>query len=231
MTRRNKSTENGKPYNWTPREIETLRRLHGSTRVRDLVPILGRSKDAVVGKMKHLGLPFFDPSVWTAEQIEMVRSAVPGTPARRVARKAGHTARETMHKAAELGVTLVRHLHWTPEQVELLRAKGAALDCAKLAALTGKSPRGVRSKADALGIRVKASARMWGPKKRRTPGKRRGVVDARAMSPAAGSGRPMRLVPARKRSEASRLEWCPECGAPVSNWQQHTERMEHRRRP
>lgn len=29
--------------------------------------------------------------------------------------------------------------------------------------------------------------------------------------------------------KVARVEWCPKCHAPVSNWQEHYERMGHRR--
>lgn len=35
--------------------------------------------------------------------------------------------------------------------------------------------------------------------------------------------------PQHPKASSSRLEWCPVCGAPVSNWQEHFERLGHSR--
>lgn len=103
--------------------------------------------------------------------------------------------------------TEIRKPFWKAEQLEALRrCDGGTVEAAMAA--TGRSARAVEHKARELGMTLHGYRRSHS------------YVKAPAVRPAK---MPKRVV------VISRVEYCPKCHAPVSNWQGHFERTGHRR--
>jgi hypothetical protein len=202
-------TAKQKPYNWTPKEIATLRAKAPTMPVRDLVKLIGRSKCAVSGEMRRQGLNIYSRRKWTAEQIEAVRNAQPGTTACDLEKRLGHTWAAVRNMARRLGVQLGGKPNWTALDLDALRGM-EGLTVAEAAVKLGRTEKAVRWKAQQLGLTLRREVFVRAKRVRRE-----------------SSGKPPLRAAERHRTC---IEWCPECYAPVSNWQEHFERMGHRRR-
>lgn len=198
----------------------------------------GRSRHAVWTRARALNSPTVSPWWWTEEQNAVLRDAAGKLTARELAKRLGRSAKAVRSQALMLGVELMRWKpeemrgYWSPELEARLRGLAPTHTPTQAAAELGRTDRSVRLRAAKIGLRMRDG--------RKRQGQRSGISGERAAS-ARKVGKPrtatvkasIALMPALRRpaaSEVSRLEWCPECHAPVSNWAQHYERSGHRRR-
>jgi hypothetical protein len=118
--------------------------------------------------------------------------------------------------AKKFKIKFVPDVFWTPEKIEVIRQFKSATEAAKR-----------------LGIGKDAVLRR---------AKRSGIILKETRIPSIVKQAPVRVRTAQKHvpavkarykrsgsAERSRIEWCPRCGSPVSNWQEHFERLGHKR--
>jgi AraC-like DNA-binding protein len=201
---------------WTAAELDTLRALSASTRVTDLARIVGHSKGSVVCKIRKYGLENLCRRPWTPDELAAIRAVTPETTARELARQLGRTPASVYQQGTRLGISFRRNLPWTAEQLDLLRHMAGHAFAERIAKATGRTARAVQQKAEKLGLPLKQHGVRL---------ERRSRVDQRAAC--AREKAPRRRRP--RPEFVAQLEWCKQCGAAVSNWQQHFERMGHRR--
>jgi hypothetical protein len=123
--------------------------------------------------------------------------------------------------AARLGVRLAAvRPWWRPEEDALLREMdGSTVE--RASERLGRTLRAVEVRAKMLGVQLTTGRKKYQPRRKL----RMNVGATVEQKPKPKPGR----KPARRAPCESRLEWCPQCYAPVSNWQEHFERMGHRR--
>lgn len=221
-------------YRWSAEDVECLRRWAGKKTAREMAPLVGHTPGAVQKKLGALGLEGWRggrPPLWTAVQTEaLLALAAERRQVTSSAFAAQHGIRlgTVRHWARKLGVRFdsgrswsaeeggVRFdsgRNWSAEEVARLKELAPTNRLEALAAVLGRTVAAVRAKARSLGLRY--VARVW------TPGGRKSRTRTR-------SGRPA-TRPRVLSVERCCIEYCPQCSAPVSNWQQHFERMGHRR--
>jgi len=206
----------GKTYRWSDAELDTLRALSATTRVADLARITGRSKKSVLFQIRKLGLENLARRMWTLEEVAAIRAAGPEVKVRDLARQLGRTTLSVYQRSRSLDLPRRKYSRWTEEQLATLRAMAGSVPVERIAEATDKSARAVRWKAQQLGLSLRQKG---------SPALRRPRVDPRPERARENAPRKKRL----RVEVASHIEWCKECGAPVSNWQQHFERVGHRR--
>ncbi|MFP5277013.1 MAG: hypothetical protein ACLGPM_07850 [Acidobacteriota bacterium] len=207
---------------WTEPELKKLRELAGTMCGREVAAIIGRTRMATLRKISQLGLKGFAPGSphgWTEKQFEMLRNVKPGVSIIQFARQIGKSDEAVRHWARKFGIKFVPQRTWTAEDVSSLRNMEERLTIQEAAEALHRTPRGVRAKAEQLGVKLRPKGRPKkdSPPRRCTPRKIGRTLARRRREPVAVA----RAV--------SRLEWCSQCHAPVSNWSQHFERMGHRR--
>jgi hypothetical protein len=202
-----------KPYNWSEHDLKELRRLAPKTRVRDLVKLFGRSKDSIVGQLQRLKLKSFNPLLWRQDELDVIRNAKPDQRIGHLAKQLGRSYNSVRDKAQKLGVQLRGMKRWTEAQEAELLKLSDTLTEEQISERIGRSVRGVQWKAVELGIVLRKGMKE-ARGARRQPVRRAAKVAARKSTPAVW---------------VSQLERCPQCECMVSNWQQHFERMGHRR--
>jgi hypothetical protein len=208
---------------WRDDEIEQLRAMAATHTLPAAAKVLNRRYKAVQEKARTLGVKF-------------VACGRPGRP------------RTTPPRAAQVREKrpprVVLFPQWTEEQESTLRAL-AGQPLSVIAPQVGRTREAVRKHAARLGVRLGAEPRRArAPKPERVCVERVKAVREPRAARTAKAPRPDRVrvvkapavrlakEPARKvvrREVVSRIEYCRECGAPVSNWEQHFERLGHRR--
>lgn len=160
---------------------------------------------------------------WTPEEIEALRASTPDMSISYLMGLTGRSRDAVSGMLARLGLTGGRSWHrWSGKEDALLRMLNGCTYKAAVAALGvfGRTPRAVENRARCLGVALKHMRRVRG-------------VTGRQMPSSAGHAKRIVVRPARRggRSAVRRLavEYCPQCRAPVSDWQGHYERMGHRR--
>lgn len=89
---------------WTREEIAELNRLYGQVSQRHIQRVLGRSKNAVRGKIQRLGLiPEFPPKTWTEEETHELKYTYAYTNRKMLARRFKCTHEQIRNKIAHLG--------------------------------------------------------------------------------------------------------------------------------
>ena len=128
-------------------------------------------------------------------------------------------------------------LKWTPEQVDTLKQYAGKMSSKQIGALIGRSKNAVKNKLAAMDLsRFAVETKPKVIKKRIRKPKPKPVK----VAPAPAPEKPP-MVSRFKNHEAearkslphhdgpSKIEWCPQCYSPVSNWAEHFERLGHRR--
>lgn len=132
---------------------------------------------------------------------------------RELAKIMGRSCSAVERHIRAMGLQRYSARNWRPEEDALLREmEGDSVTV--VSTRIGRSPLSVRGRARRLGVRLKFDGQK--PVPSQAARKRRQTCES---------------VPAkvRRAPSESRLEWCSQCHAPVSNWQEHFERMGHRR--
>jgi hypothetical protein len=234
------------PRLWTEETIDLLRELAGTMTAREIGGRMGRTFFAVHRKMRQLGLQGVHTG---AQRLPEGAPRTMGTPAQQAAIRAAdgklcaeELARQlclspnTVHRYAQrMGVALNMMRRWTTEEDQALR--DAASQGARAAAqATGHTNNAVRYRASLLGIKITRCRLRKAPAVRAPavrPAKVRAVKQvSKSASQRVSQSASLRVSrPALRQVEdrGSRIEYCSQCGAPVSNWEQHYERMGHRR--
>ena len=217
---------------WTPEEIAVLYRWAAKKSGREIALLAGHTRAATLRKMALLGLrgmPSGRQPRWTAVQMEALRRVPidrPQMTCRAFAVEQGMTVETVRHWARKIGFQFYSGFFWDAQDVERLRSLAPEKTLRELAAELGRSPRAVRSKLAALGLKCAHQ-----PRPRREPAATPQPVRVRVVrlpkEKTASIAAPRRIRP--RRIEVSRIEYCPRCHAPVSNWGEHFERMGHRR--
>lgn len=114
--------------------------------------------------------------------------------------------------------------NWTPEQLDELKKYAGALPCSQIGKMLGRSKDAVKNKITSLDLPrfvVTFEVRQKAPtKSKTTPSPREPLV-------ALYKNHTKRFV--TQEDASTRIEWCPQCFSPVSNWQEHFERLGHKR--
>lgn len=117
---------------------------------------------------------------------------------------------------------------WTEHEIAKLRQLSGTMSSAEIGKILGRTKDAVKSQRNRWGL--PSYVRVYG-----TPTE---TVEAAPVSlPVAPKAVPVVLrkvsgPPLRQKAPSREwppLEYCPECGAPVSNWEEHHQRMGHRR--
>jgi hypothetical protein len=224
---------------WTSEEVEKLRELLQSVPPREAAAVLGRTYNAVKTRVKLLRISAAVDArgrKWTAEDAEFVRTEGERLGLKKLCAALGRSKSSVQCVMVRLGMR-TRHTGkvvqwWTAEQDAQLQAMAATSTAQQAAELFGRSVPAVQARALRLGQRFvtvpgrsgrpRAGDPRCAPKKRvRKPRHYQAVreITSGAKKPA------LRRVEYEYRSA---LEWC-RCGAPVSNWDEHYERLGHMR--
>jgi hypothetical protein len=204
---------------WSDAQVTNLRELLGTMSAGQIGAQIGRTKSSVLKKVTRLGLHnrHVDRSEkWSLDLIEKLKTLGPTTTAKAFMAENGLTKDSVYNHAKKFKIKFVTDVFWTQARIEIIRQKGSASEAAK-----------------ALGVGRGAVLRQ---------AKRSGIIlkETRTTSPVKKAPERVRMaqkrVPAVKaryklsgREERSRIEWCPICHSPVSNWIEHSARMGCRR--
>ena len=215
---------------WTEAELALLREFAGTKPAREIARLVGHTLMATQMKMCMLRLQGFrvgavplppdaPRAMGTPEQQAAIRAAGSTQSSEALARQLGLSPNTVRRYAQRLGVALKRTTPWTAAEDQALRE--TAHQGAKAAALaTGRTLAAVDNRARLLHIRfVRPQAKKMPARVRRVAAPVVRVVATKKQAT------PLRQVEYR----GSRIEYCQQCGAPVSNWEKHFERMGHRR--
>jgi hypothetical protein len=123
---------------------------------------------------------------------------------------------------------------WTPNEIATLRKLVAKHNFAEIGKQVNRSKDSVRHKVIQLGLE-----RPYNPVKPNTTPKVRRPVLVANKEPKKPAGHAWRAKPIGNRPPPNKeakyihslhfVEYCPQCYAPVSNWQEHRIRLGHRR--
>ena len=216
-------TESTKPKRfadkWTDSQIAKLKELLGTMSAGQIGERIGRTKSSVIKKVRGLGLQNRQHDrceKWPLPLIEKLKTLGPGMTAKAFMAEYGLTKYSVYYHAKKFNIKFVPDVFWTPARIDVIRQAGNATDAAK-----------------ALGVGRDAVLRQ---------SKRSDIIlkETRVNNPVKQA--PMRVRTAQKRvpavkatykrygrEERSRIEYCPQCHAPVCDWQAHFDRMGHRR--
>jgi hypothetical protein len=145
---------------------------------------------------------------WTGAQIAELRKGVAASvPVDDLAEQLGRTRRAVENMMCRLGLdSASKWRRWSAREDALLRRQGGRTIREAVAVLgrCGRNRKAITARARVLGVQL-CDAR----------GLHRGTAVVRSTPSELGI--------------RTRIEWCPQCHAPVSNWQEHHARMGHRR--
>lgn len=204
---------------WSDSQVAKLRELYGTMLAAQVGIEIGRTKSSVIKKARLLGLhnrKFNLCEKWPDSLIESLKTLGSTMTAKVFMTAYGLTKYSVYYHAKKYKIKFIPDIYWTPERIEVIRQAGSAKEAAKILGI-GKDS--VLRRAKRSGIILKEtrilSADKKAPQRIRTAQKRVPAAKARY-----------------KRSgyeERSRIEYCPQCGSPVCDWQGHFERLGHRR--
>jgi ribosomal protein L27 len=150
---------------------------------------------------------------WPDSLIETLKTRGPSMMAKAFMAEFGKTKDSVYNHAKKYKVKFLPDVFWTPAEIEVIRQAGSETEAAK-----------------ALGIGRDAVLRQ---------SKRSGIVLKETRPPKAAGQAPKRVRTAQKsvppasrrfvHEERSRIEYCPSCHSPVSDWAGHTARIGCRR--
>ena len=198
------------PPIWTGEQVATLREMVGKFSSKEIGVKVERAFTSVLKKIEQLGLSGKKRGIqkgtqlaWTKHQVEQLRFRGPHMTVIQFAKEYGLTENQVRGKVRTTGVKMLPAILWTPEQVEALRECKSATEASKR---LGKSRKAVLNKARKLGYVFPEQVHRETPSATRKPEKK--------------------SLPAKKTKEyKSTLVWCPTCHSPVSNWDEHFERI------
>ncbi len=204
---------------WSDAEIFQLREIYGAMTAAEVGEQIGRTKSSVLKKAKILKIRNFRDNKsekWSNSLIEKLKTLGPTMTAKAFMAEHSVTKDSVYNHAKKFKIKFKSDVYWTPEKIEVIRQAGSAKEAAKRLVI-GKGA--VLRQAKRSGIILKETrihkAIGQAPVRIRMAQKRVPAVKARY-----------------KRSgyeESSRIEYCPQCGSPVCDWQGHFERLGHRR--
>jgi hypothetical protein len=223
----------GRPRGWTAAQLDALRAKPVEMSARAFAELHGLERKTVQNVARRLGIARWRK--FTGEDEARIREMAPTHTAREIAEALGKPARAVQQKASAMGVRFTsgkRGLRkrasgekppkvyvkprWSAEDDAALRELAGVSGVQYLAERLGRTEGSVRKRLEHLGVRARREARV----------KATAPVRARKGGVALRREEPKRV---RMGSAAATcMEWCV-CGAPVSNWDEHYERMGHRR--
>jgi len=202
-------------------QLDAIRNVRPGTSFGALARQLGLSGECVRYWARKMGVRSETGRLYSEADCALLRELAGKVTTKEAAARLGRTCAQIWEKARRMRIAFLDPSAWTEEESERLRGLAGRVTAARAAELLGRTAFAVRGKAVRMGIPFKRE-----PRPKREPVKRE--IARQAAPSAIAACRPARVR--GKRMEVSRLEWCGECHAPVSNWQQHYERMGHRRR-
>jgi hypothetical protein len=203
-----------RPWFWSDAEKAALREAENKWTARELAVRFNRSEQAVRTYAEGFGITLARTMtgryrLWTAAQHDELRALAPARNARQLAEHFGRGVRAIADRAYRLGVVLQR----LPGQ------PGRPAE--------PREPRLVREPKPEVKPKQPKPMKLPALAVTRTP---TALVEERKGTRGQGLGtRTTKPRPVRREAQLPALEWCGKCRAPVSNWQQHYERMGHRR--
>lgn len=220
-----------KTTRWTKSEEKKLRRRVGRASAAEIGAAMDRSKNAILSKIRLLrleGMKRGGRTPWTAARMEALKAEGPRGTAARFAAAHGLPLHSVRYWARKFEVRFSNtRLPWT--EAELNKLRGSRTVEEALAA-TGRSRDAVLHKATEEGVFLagqrgprtaakQTAVKPQEPKKiepvKRTAARRqRTAVECKA--PTVGKA---------KAPEPLRVDYCTHCRCPVSNWEQHWERI------
>lgn len=231
----------GMKAEWNEKELALLRKLSSTHSARAIAAQLpGCGPWTIRRKIRELGIEGFGEGPnppWTREQLAALRNLKPGITIAKFARKHGLGRLSVMYRARVMGVHFRPDTELRRQAEARIRELAATHTAREVAAVLGWNHWRVRDWARRMGgVKFNGTAR---PETRKLALAPEPEKSARAR-PRENNGTaghpwktPRREAPQTLSGERflqqSVIEWCPECFAPVSNWQEHHERMGHAR--
>lgn len=205
---------------WSEADLDFLCKNAGKMSANKIASSLSvpRTHSVVVKKIRKMKLPVYKGgfvSTWTPQQIDAFNQHLSDMTALQFANKYHLSRHQVYHRCKQENVKFCAAPLplWSPDKVSLIVYGSSAKD---IAAQTGINQEQVLRKAKALNVLLRESK----------------GFKASLPKPEKAASKPRdrkRDIPApRKRPESvyvSRIEYCPICCAPVSNWEDHWERM------
>lgn len=202
------------PGHYSEQENELVRVLSGTTTAREIGERMNRSKHSVLVAIKRMGLeglPRGTGTKLTAEDFVALKSVAPGISSIEFAKQRNLGEAAVRWWARKLHIIFIPKRRWTAENRRVLQ------ECSSVeAAMTalGRTRRAVLGEAKRLGITLHP------PNSGRPRDSKRDVVHSVRVRQD-----PRPVVRKKVRVEYPAIVWCESCGAPVSNWSKHVERM------
>jgi len=156
---------------------------------------------------------------WSDAEVSQLRELLGKATAAQIGARIGRTKSGVLKKVRSLGLQnpqIDKTEKWSEPLIEKLKTLGPTMTAKAFREKYGLAKDSVYNHAKKFKIKFLLEPR--------TPKKKNPVGDGKRVTKA---------MPAeRKRyakKEPCRIEWCSTCGSPVSNWQEHFERLGHRR--
>jgi hypothetical protein len=194
-------------------EVSRLKEMHRKFTAAQIGAEIGRTKSGVLKKIASLGLQTRIDDVnehWTDEVLTALKTLGHTMTAKQFMVKYGTLRDSTYYHAKKYQIKFSPDLVWTKDDVEVIRRVGNATEASKILCR------------DRDAVVRKA--------------KKEGIVltGAKPKSPSASRKPAIHAVkqPEKKKyavQETCKIEWCSQCGSPVSDWAGHTARIGCRR--
>lgn len=199
-------------YNqWTPEQVEVLKAHAGKLSCPEIGKLVGKSRGSVCVKIRALGLTGIaknNPNVWTVEMLEKLKLLSSGTTLLQLSREIGIGETRISMKAKQLGIKIMRGDWWRNDEDSLLYQLAGSMTAKEIGLRLGRSRSSVHTRAYRLNINLTGAGARPKPKPR---GPRRKSIPRPQVKP----------VKSVERS----IDICPKHQCPVSNWQEHRERL------
>ncbi len=149
--------------------------------------------------------------IWTDEQIAALRAITPKDTAEAFGAKYGISKNGVVKKAWRLGIKFAVLGAWEAEDLETLTRLCGDKTAKEIAAILGRNEDNIHKQASRMGMSFKErrSHKISTPRPR--------ARDRKVYAT------PVQIIRVTERT----IDYCPQCHAPVSNWSQHYERMDH----
>jgi hypothetical protein len=208
---------------WSKEEVQQLRDLAATMSAKEIARAVDLSYEAVAAKMSREGLERSRKRNWKARETVALRASSGKRKAADVARALGRSRDAVAGMAKRLGVSLGERQMWSSLDDARLRDLAPKMLPVNIAAVLKRSDSSIRRRAKRLGVLLLDGRKVA------DDGARRNRVRAERERAAVKKAESAKMARMRKVIGDVRVEYCPQCYAPVSDWQGHYERMGHRR--
>lgn len=169
------------PTRWSKKDLDYLRKHHGSMLMKDIARKVGRKPATVVAMAKSLGLSggaYIRTRHWSEKDIALLRRLYPKKMLSEIAKEMGRTEKSVRSKAKKLKLhetevsKYKRDALWTAEQDKRLRKLYGTMTYEEMAPLIGRDKDSLSRRAIKLGLAPKKGSpkiepRLWTEKEDR----------------------------------------------------------------